>query len=259
VLSILLFYVFLLVVLVIVAIFSFRFLRRWGRRSAVVGTLLMLVSAILFWPIPIHGGLLFLGEALYDEWGRDRARLLQENSTIEKPARITVGRFAGILAVTLGTRIDDGWVEVAYDNGHAVVLHEASGLIWSHWLLLNTHQSRPALAQAKDRCETREPPGYWALATTAEDVLAWQDSGDSVISRPNTSTMSYVVDQHIGLEIPTYQLKARHTNNQQAIKSELFSVRCVARSANAPTGGYTQADVELKLWNRYQLNRLIKP
>ena len=234
--------------------------RRFGRLAAVLLALLTGALLIGFWPVPIHGGATFLGEELYREWRSQLKKRRYEAVERKKEEFVDAltDRFSGTLPVSGGAPVDDGWrrVRVAEEQAWLDITHH---LIWSDWIPVVARSAQPSLHEAKTTCLHRRPEGFWALATEAENALAWQAGGAKVLPRPNVSSMAYTIDADFGLELPTFQMRGHRSNEAVAddeARNTGFVVRCVARAEGAPERGYTRADVPLDLWNRYQMSRL---
>ncbi len=227
--------------------------RRGGWLLAVPGLVASLAALVLAWPIPIHGGFMFLGEAMYHEWSRERHRQIDQVAAQKKADRVAAlsERFAGVLPLSQQTPLNDGWDQVLTESGTAGWLDRRSGLIWSDWLVVGESDTLPALEPALARCANVAPPGYWALASEAEQVTAWLHDGATVLSPAPGASLSYSHDVERGTRWPAYQL--RGSDNRGGGASRQFHARCVARTRDAPPGGYTRRDIPLDEWNRYQL------
>ncbi len=234
--------------------------RRFGRPVAVLLGLFTGALLIGFWPVPIHGGAMFLGEELYREW-RSKQNKRQYEAVEQKKQRFVnalTDRFSGTAPVAVGAPIDAGWrrARVAEEQAWLDIAHH---LIWSDWIPVTARSAQPSLDEAKASCRHLRPEGFWALATEAENALAWQAGGAKVLPRPNVSSMAYTIDADFGLELPTFQMRGHRSNEAVAddeARNTGFVVRCVARAEGAPERGYMRADVPLDLWNRYQMSRL---
>ncbi|MGI9324900.1 MAG: hypothetical protein ACR2PZ_06755 [Pseudomonadales bacterium] len=251
------YYGFALIVAGSISFFAYRKLRRFGAVLSALIALLFMAVAVLLWPIPIHGGFTVLGEVMYNDWTRERELAKQAQLEVVAVRQQLAPRFAGTISYRKTRSLQNGWSEVAEPSGTSAWLNSQTGIIWSNWTALPPSQSRPTLAQAKAHCAKREPQGYWALATAAENALSWHAGGHELMPRSPTSWMSFTTRADFGLELPSYHLRSTSSNQQPRNAQEVFSVRCVARSDTAPEWGYTQDDVDLELWNAYQLQHLI--
>lgn len=251
----LIFYLVALAIIVGGGILTFTLLRRLGILLASAASLGVITVLVLIWPIPIHGGFMFLGEAIYDEWSRNRDKLTQldVNKSKQDFLQNQEHRFRGELPFKTLQAVSEGWVHVVYGQNQFAWLDTQSGQIWSDWLLLSPTESLPPLSTAKLRCSEHAPAGYWALPTEAEHVVMKRSGGYNILPQPLTASMSYIVDTALNMELPTYRVKAGSNISNTA--SRRFSVRCIARSPDAPEQGYFKQDISLVEWNRYQLSK----
>jgi len=129
-------------------------------------------------------------------------------------------------------------------------------MLWSEWLVLPDEGSLPSLSAAKDRCRSEEPHDHWALAGETESFHLWKFGGEAVVPAPTWSTVSYLVNEQLSVEMPTYRLRGDAGGNVPGGLKRVFAVRCVARTAEAPPGGYAQGPIRPEDWNLYQLSKL---
>ena len=230
-------------------------LRRYGHALAAVAGVVAAAGLVLVWPLPIHGGFMLLGEALYDEWSRERERMdrAREDRTRERYVQRLADRFRGELPIQDRVALRGGWQRVSFAAGRTAWLDTRNGQVWSAWLALGESPSLPALEDAKRRCREHEPRGYWALPTEAEHALMWNAGGADVLPASDAGSVSYVVDETMRMELPTYRLGRSDNARPQA--SRRFAVQCVARGPGGPARGYVKRDVPLADWNRYQLSK----
>lgn len=251
------YYGFALIIVGSLSFFAYRKLRRFGAAPSALIASLFFILAVLLWPIPIHGGFTVLGEVMYNDWARERELAKQAQQEVAAVRQRLAPRFAGTVAYHRTRSLERGWSEIVESNGTIAWLDSTTGLIWSKWTALPASASRPSLSLAKAHCADREPQGYWALATAAENALMWHAGGHKLMPRSPTSWMSFTTQADFGFELPSYHLRSSSSNQQPRNAQETFSVRCVARSETAPEWGYTQEDVDLEIWNTYQLEYLI--
>lgn len=254
--SALVIYGLILVIIIIVAGLLFWWLRRFGVAVALLASGLALVSLVGLTPIPVHGGVTLVGQVLYHELLAHFDHASRTEPVITQETGQNSPRFAGALAFSPLGQLAHPWSEVVDDYGNRGWLDAASGLIWSNWTLLESDAAMPPLPLAKAHCARKDPIGYWALASNAEEALMWQAGGHQYLEKATTNTMSYSLDSSFGLELPSYRLHSPSSNQEPRTEKRVFSVRCVARSADAPQDGYSQRDIDLELWNTYQLNKL---
>lgn len=238
---------------------AYRVTARNNRIAAAVLAVLMLSVSILIWPIPIHGGFTIVAEVIYDEWRsqlrlRERALTARTKSDFE---RQRAQRFSGPLLYDIDQPLSNGWVVVVFGEGARAWLDERSHLIWAKSLELESTDTLPSLATAKQRCEQQSPKGKWALATEAEHVFRWQHKGDDFIGKSPYSVVSYIYDESLPAEFPTYALTQKFTEGQSRTRAK-FAVNCVAITADAPAAGYEKRDIPLELWNAYQLSKMTR-
>jgi len=253
---ILAFYAIAILIIVAAAVGVYRLLAPRNRILAAGLALLILSGLVLLWPIPIHGGFLFLGEALHQEleealekWDRKTERQRKQ-----KVMEQVENRFTGTLHFTVTEPLSDNWQRVVVDGALPAWYETDSHMLWSEWLHMEAGTSLPSLAEAKDRCRRHPPTGYWALISETENYLLWKSGGRKLLPPSPASSISQLFDIQLGMEMATYALEGSATNDsgqQNAPRS--FVVRCVARGPQAPATGYLRGDIPLEEWNRYQL------
>lgn len=233
----------------------FLLVRRKSRLLAAVSGFASTSVLVLIWPIPLHGGFMTLGEAIYDEWSRDRQEIAQLRMDEEKQSYLErfQRRFTDELPILGKGTVGYGWQSVEYAPGQSAWLDTANGQIWSDWLPLPDTRSMPSLEMAKRRCRAYPPAGYWSLATEAEHALMWKAGGFKVLPPAGSGSISYVVDVDFRMEFATYDLGT--SSNAAAEASGRFAVRCVARGPGGPAAGYMKKDISIDDWNRYQLSK----
>ena len=234
--------------------------RRTAKKSRVLATglaSLILCISVLLWPIPMHGGFTVVAEVMYSEWRsllRQRERESEERVDIAFNQK-TSKRFTGPIDYEIERVLQHGWSEVLTEGGTRGWLSAATNLVWSTSLSVESNDTLPNLSLGKARCRQLLPTGKWALATEAEHALRWQLNGDAAMGKSPFSMLTYIVDDSMRMEIPTYAYKNANAKNQSGVRAS-FAVRCVAVTAEAPRGGYVKKDLSLKLWNAYQLSKL---
>ncbi|MEN8131235.1 MAG: hypothetical protein ABFS45_13790 [Pseudomonadota bacterium] len=235
--------------------------RVFAVRSRVLGAglaALTLSTLVLLWPIPGHGTFTFLGEMLYRELDRALDRRAREAKQRAKQAFVeqVEARFYGPLNFSVTKRLSDHWYQVLVDGALPAWYETDSRMLWSEWLAFEADASLPSLKAAKARCQGHPPQGHWALISEMENYLLWKAGGHKLLPRAPASTISYLVDENMSMEMPTYSLSRPAANsNRQPTEYRDYVVRCVARGPNAPPGGYVRRDVSLEEWNRYQLSK----
>lgn len=255
----LLLYTFALIIIFSLCFAAYKLCVRWGRLRAGIAAALTLSVAILIWPIPIHGGFTFLFAVALDELSRNYQQyqeIKQERKHNLFLSRLNQ-RFKGQLDVYPRQRLNSLWLEVQTQDGTRAWLDESTGMVWSELISLETTTDFPSLEAAKSTCSDHSPKGYWALPTEAENYTLWRSGGKTVLPHDDHNMMSYSVDEQLELEMPTYMMvnKARN-NNATSKQGNSFSVRCIARTKNAPLRGYMKSDIALDDWNEYQLRKL---
>ncbi|MGR9107017.1 MAG: hypothetical protein ACU843_08820 [Gammaproteobacteria bacterium] len=213
-------------------------------------------TMILLLPMPIHGGFTLVGDMLIDEF-RGLHEKHHENSKknrqIESYSRLEE-RFAGQLEIDAQNRNRNGWQNVILRGNRPAWFDPSSGLIWSESERLYGESTTLGIETAKTYCRDYLPAGFWALPTEAEQALMWQATGGSKSAGSEASEISYLVDGDLIQEMPVFRVHG-HRNDARAAGGTT-SIRCVARGPGSPPGGYTQSDIPLDLWNRYQLSKL---
>lgn len=224
---------------------GFLSLRRWGLGAALFGMLLGTAAGGLLFPFPIHGGVTFLGEVLWEEvadWVHGRAERRAERRD-EVFRRSLERRFAGDLEFTLDGRRQGVWVEAELEDGTFAWYDSESGMVWRDPRTAGSWDTDAGLARGRRFCAELSPPGYWALPTEGELFGFWDHKGHLVSPWTGESTLSVLVDEGLRLEIPVWYRGSGST----------VSLRCVARGPRAPKAGYFQSDVDPTRWNQYQL------
>lgn len=235
----------------------------FARRSRWLGAglgLLLVAVLVLLWPIPIHGGFTFLGEVLYRELHQAleaRQEVARQQEKQEFAQRVET-RFSGTLNFGVTEALSGTWSRVLVDGTQPAWFEADSRMLWSDWLPFEADAALPSLPAAKARCQDYLPHGHWALVSEAENYLLWKSGGDKLLPRAPASSMSYLVDDDLGMEMPTYKLRGSANNaGQQPGEYRQFVLRCVARGPGAPAGGYVRHDIPLDEWNRYQLSKAL--
>lgn len=256
--GLLIFYGVALMIILVGGVSAFVLFRRKSLMLAGVSSLGVMSVLVLIWPLPIHGGFMFLGEAIYDEWSRDREQIVQQVSAEKKQVYLDNlnNRFRGELPVRYLVQLSEQWISVSYGLDQSAWMDTTSGLIWSDWLLLPLTDSLPSLRIGKLRCSEKAPAGFWALPTEAEHIIMKRAGGAEILPEAEIGSMSYIVDTDLKVEIPTYQVKAG--NNSFSNKTGYFSVQCVARGPGSPERGYIKEDISLEEWNHYQISKLTR-
>ncbi len=229
-----------------VAVTCYRPLRaRLGGWVALLPVAAVVVLGALLVPMPIHGGFTTPASILWEEATsalRDK-RAPRERHVDPTLAAYLKTRFAGALEFSpapgrsgglrpvTGSAFDSGW----YDPD--------GGLVWSDPLPWPEAPDFPSLAAARDFCASQAPAGYWALPTEGELYFFWRAAGEAVSPNRGFDSVAQMLDLDSGIAIPTYHRGTRPG----------YRVRCVARAARAPAGGYTSRDVPGADWNEYQL------
>jgi hypothetical protein len=253
--GLLIFYAIALVIILAGGFFVYWGFRRRGLVLALVLSLLTMAVLTLVWPLPIHGGFMLLGEAVWDEWSRDRAQKeIQKVSQKELDFLAALeDRFQGELLIVESRQLAGGWQQIVDGAGNSGWLSTASGMIWSQWLELPSAEALPALELARQPCMQMAPAGFWALPTEAEHALMWLAGGADVLPATSAGSVSYTVKVDFQMEMPVYQLGGG--SNSGVETRNRFSVRCVARGPGSPKRGYIQMDIPLDDWNQYQLSK----
>jgi hypothetical protein len=222
-------------------------LRRWGLWQGVIGVVLGLAAGSLLFPFPIHGGVMFLGEVMWDEladW-RLAAADREEERRDEHFRRALEHRFAGDLPFVPGRPLEGPWLEALLEDGSVAWYDAESGMVWRDPETVPGWRTDDGLDAGRRFCASRAPGGYWALPTEGELVGFWAHAGHDVSPWTGESTPSVLVDETLRLELPVWFRSRNGT----------VAVRCVARGPRAPKAGYLQSDVDMLLWNRYQLEK----
>jgi hypothetical protein len=256
---VLLFYLIALLVVLGAGVGAFLVFARYSRLLGAGLGLLLMVVLVLLWPIPIHGGLTFLGEVMYRELDRAleaHQEIVKQQEKRELRQRLET-RFSRPLDFSITGPLSGTWARVLVEGGQPAWYESDSRLLWSDWLPFEPDAALPSLKPAKARCRSYPPEGHWALVSEVENYLLWKSGGDELLPDVPASSVSYWMDEHTGLEMPTYNLRGSADNtDQRPGKHRWFVARCVARGPGAPPAGYARRDIPLTEWNRYQLSKL---
>jgi len=235
----------------------------FARRNRLLGAalgLLLVAVLVLLWPIPIHGGFTFLGEVLYSELENQMKARVEEKQATKRQEFVaqTTNRFHGRPGFSVVERLADDWYRVQTGDGVDAWYDAGTRLLWSEWLPLDSNEPLPPLERAKVRCQEHPPTGDWALASEVENYLLWKSDGRNLLPQAPGSSMSYLVADDLGMELPTYALRKQPAPaGGHATVPTGFAVRCIALGADAPAGGYARRDIPLNDWNRYQLSKSV--
>jgi len=242
---------------------------RWvGRRNRLFGVLAGLFSSaalVLIWPIPIHGGFTFLGAIMFDEL-RDEMKRVEEVHEARKDQRFLQGleaRFAGVIEYERVVELAGSWSTLTLSTGGVAWLDKDSGLIWSTPLMLTTDAPLTSLEAGKTLCRKQAPAGYWALPTEAERYQFWRAAGRQHLPHKVAPAMGYIVDEGLGMELPSVSLPPKRSGNNRTpginttSGAKQLMLRCVARGPAAPARGYIRSDIPLPEWNQYQLAKVV--
>lgn len=215
--------------------------------KVVTGMIVLVAVLSILLPLP-HGG--FLGEALWHEM----TKKLSDFDRRERPsfayrdlaaseAKLTPSsrRFAGTLP------FDESFAGESWRTGSVMGspawLESNSGMIWGGRQDMQlTGWSQADLQTAMRGCRAVEPRGFWSLPTNAEFALGIKYQMQTVI---DDIEGRWIAQSHIfeGAK-PFPSLVGFAGNNDNASQRKLsVSVRCIGRSAAAPTRGYFRRDI----------------
>lgn len=228
---------------------------RYNRLFGVLAGLFSSAALVLIWPIPIHAGFTFLGAIMIDEF-RDEWERVEVEHAARKDQRFMQGlevRFAGAIEYVRVVELAGSWSTVTLPIGGVAWLDKHSGLIWSTPLVLTTDAPLGALEAGKTLCRELAPAGYWALPTEAERYQFWRAAGRQHLPHKVAPAMGYMVDEVMGMEIPSVSLPPARSGNNRTRGAIPLMLRCVGRGPAAPARGYIRSDIPLPEWNRYQL------
>lgn len=196
-------------------------------RRAWVGAVVLLV-ALAFTPIPIHGGFMFLVPELISEGLRERAAQT-EQARVATIQTTLARRFEGYLPDTVA-RVH--WRDAS------------SGLVWTEQIGVVPPYSPESLAVGRRRCRAFEPAGYWDLPRSAEFYY---------LDRAGQLEGAWIADAFVMPgEIATPSLISRRAG---PMSGQEIPLRCVGVTLPAPRGGYLSSDIPLEAWNRFQLGQ----
>lgn len=131
------------------------------------------------------------------------------------------------------------WVEVSY-QGKSVWIDTKSGMIWGPRLDIELSGMEKAdLDLARSFCEKETPVGAWAVPTAAEFDIA---KVNGILKSDSGAKHKWLTWQEVsGLVIPSVR------GYVPASLGESYSLRCIARTPNAPENGYLVTDNETTL------------
>lgn len=239
-------------------VFVYRRLRYRNRIVAVISGLITSTCLVVIWPIPIHGGFIFLGEVMLDELSRQRQYAEQQQireADVEFLQKLEQ-RFAGELPHKASISLTANWDALTLSSNRMAWYDRQSGLVWSESLPLSTTNPLGSVAEASRRCQNYAPQGYWSLPTEAERYQFWRANGSRYLPDKQAPALAVMVDETLRLQMPSASLASGQNNNQSENMSQQLIIRCVARGSGAPQRGYIRSDVPLTEWNRYQLSKI---
>jgi len=217
---------------------------RAGACFSVIGILTL--GALLF-PLPIHGGFTVLGLVFFEEISRQKQHLaetLDEKKDAAFEHRLEQ-RFSDRLPYSPLHNLSDPWDRIDVGYGLKAYLQKDANLIWTVPLLWEGAPPHPDLPSAREFCRNLSPRTYWDLPTEAELYHFWAAGGPSISPGSGHSSLAVLVNLDMNLEILT-----RYAGSRAGI-----ALRCVALGPGAPRTGYTQQDIPLTDWNRFQLSK----
>jgi hypothetical protein len=248
----LIFYAMAVLIIAAVAVFVYRWAAAAGRMPAIGLSVASLLALVMLWPIPIHGGFMFLGETLYRELRQwlDKPKLAQVSASLPS----IEGPLVEATAIDITGPLSENWQAVLVYDGLSAWYDSVGGMLWSDWLALDESDALPSLEVARARCARHPPAGHWSLAGELENYWLWKGGGQAVLPSAPVSSVSFLDD---GLGVATYQLRTTADNRRLAGDGDrVFVVRCVARGPRARSGGYWRHDIPLDEWNRFQLLKI---
>jgi hypothetical protein len=242
------FYGFFLLILIAIAAWTFRSLRRRGLGQALLASGLAVAILGLLFPIPVHGGFTFPIEIMLRELGSERhhAEQRERNDNREAFRKTLAARFAGTLTMTIGEPLTDLLSSISTSDGARGWYDARSRLAWTALMPVETAGAPPDLQSATNFCAHIEPQGYWALPTEAELSLFWKAGGYRFSPLAASGTASLIENA----DFQTVILALR------ASRDGTYALRCVALGPGAPTGGYSSGDIPLEVWNAYQIQKM---
>ncbi len=191
--------------------------------------------AVVFLPVPTHGGCLLLGpEVARDTWAEYR-RSRAVVAEARRETRVDT-RFAGWLPADA---IGDGWRD------------PATGLVWSPAIWRTPAVGPEALAEAQRRCAARAPAGYWALPRNAE--FFWLARTDHAAGIWLADAFLWPEGLSVAARLSISSATSTGADAGQQLAPEATDVRCVAVTPPAPVRGYRSADIPLAEWNAFQV------
>ena len=197
------------------------------------------------------------GEILYYEL-KDELKLREEKREIQRKNKVVNERFVGALDFTFKKKLYGSLqvVEIHGDDPMLAYFESHSHMLFSDWVQTNTTEGLLPLEDAKRKCHEIQPKGYWDLVTEAENYLVMKTQDNFPFLSASTSKVSQLIDTNYGISQPIYVLRNENYNTENTETNvRTFVFRCVARSINAPAGGYNNNDISLQEWNNYQLSK----
>jgi len=253
------FYAVVAVMLLSLVLLVYRWLAVGNRVLAAVVAMLMLASLVLLWPLPMHGGFMLLGETLYDEMSRAWQRR-DEQRLRQRLSHRRAGRFDGALGFAIDEPLGDTLSRVLVDGGGTAWYRSDTSMLYGEWLPLAYQGDLPSLAEGRARCRRYPPAGKWDLSSEAEELLLRRGGADesAALAPAPAAWLSQLIDVAAGMNMPIYRLRGAAPNDGRSARiKKAFVVRCVARSEQAPPGGYSRDDIPLREWNQYQLSKTL--
>ena len=244
------FYLVVITTILSIIYLVFRLVQKRNQFLSVLLVLFILPILILLTPIPAGHSVTILGEILYYEF-KSNLRDHERQQAQDNKVTFINNRFNGVLDFTIDSHLYGTLhsVRLHLNNSINAVYETNSKMIFSDWINFDSKNSMPPLEIPTRICKKLKPESYWDLASEAEySIVSLVTENKPFLSAP-TSKISQMFDREYEFVLPVYSQKKPTTNQ--------FSFRCVARSVDAPLGGWRSSNISLENWNAYQLSKML--
>ncbi len=207
------------------------------------------------WPIPIHGGVTFLGEIAYREVKhslREKEHAIQvkkKTDFVEHYDKRTQGHFTYLSEKPL----NENWLQITTPQG-SIFFDNLTGHYWSSIQHFRTSSPLTDLPAAKAFCQNLAPQGLWTLPTEVEQYYFWKNHGAAILPDGGASAIAILIDDNTQFEMPSVNLTAQ-SRQKNGIKT--LPIRCLSPHQNSRPHHALKAAITLDEWNHYQLSKLL--
>jgi len=222
-------------------------LGRYGRVKY-VAIPLFLIGSLLLVPIPIHGGFMIFGEALFDgieEVLEDRREIVREQLQTDWHENFK-DRLPEAVSIAEQISINPYWNKVILTDQTEAWMDIQEGLVWRDVILRGAgNEGKENLIKACRRA------GSFTLALEIEFFYFYENLGPEVMPFANFRYPSLLIDDQFQLELLKWRNFLSRENQQQ--QSSEIAIRCVGRTPRVPAEGLIDRQISPLDWNSFQL------